>query len=315
MQSKGLLGLVGGLVVHALVATAAQAEPVALTFDDLPTMALDNSATYARTTNQRLLAGLVRHRIPATGFVIGQQLDGPGHATGERILKQWLRAGFQLGNHTWSHESLNKTPVASYIADVKRDDDLLRPLLRADGQTPRWFRHPYLDTGATLEAKQDFEHWLQQAGYRVAPVTMENSDYLFSPPYDDALRRRDAKAAARIRSAYLEYTGKAVAWYRSAGLELLGRRPAFVFLLHDTRLNADTLDGLVDLLKANHLQTVSLDQAMTDPAYLQADDYVDLDGDEWLNRWAHILGRDLPWDDFPEPPADIVAASERLDPS
>jgi peptidoglycan/xylan/chitin deacetylase (PgdA/CDA1 family) len=309
-------GLLAPLLLSMVfLAGAATAEPVALTFDDLPTMALDESPAYARLTNQRLLAGLRRHHLPAIGFVIGRQLEDAGRAPGEAILQTWLDAGFQLGNHTWSHESLNKTPVGEYIADVKQDDDLLRALLTARGQTPRWFRHPYLDTGDSLLTKHTFEAWLQRNGYRVAPVTMENSDYLFSPPYDDALRRHDLKAQARVRHAYLAYTAKTVAWYRRAGRELLGRRPAFVFLLHDTRLNADALDGLVAILRADHLRAVTLDQAMTDPAYRLSDDYVDPDGDEWLSRWSHIMGRDLPWDDFPEPPADIAAESERLDPS
>ena len=308
-------GLAAGLLALIFLAGAAAAEPVALTFDDLPTMALDDSPAYARETNQRLLAGLRRHHLPAIGFVIGRQLEGAGRAPGEAILQTWLDAGLQLGNHTWSHESLNKTPVGDYIADVKQNDDLLRPLLKAHGQSPRWFRHPYLDTGDSLLTKHTFEAWLQRNGYRVAPVTMENSDYLFSPPYDDALRRGDLKAQARVRKAYLDYTAKTVAWYRRAALHLLGRRPAFVFLLHDTRLNADTLDGLAAILRANHLQAVTLDRAMKDPAYRLSDDYVDPDGDEWLSRWSHLMGRDLPWDDFPEPPADIAAESERLDPS
>jgi hypothetical protein len=86
-----------------------------------------------------------------------------------------------------------------------------------------------------------------------------------------------------------------------------------VFLLHATRLNADTLDDLAVILRRNDLHPISLDKAMEDPAYKLADTYAGPDGDEWLTRWSRTLHRDLPWASFPEPPADIVAENARLD--
>lgn len=309
-----LLAVLVGVAVLELAGQAA-AEPVALTFDDLPTMTLDETAPYAALTTHRLLKGLRRRHLPAIGFVIGGELEGANAEPGRKLLLRWLDAGYELGNHTYSHEHFNRMATADYVADVARNDELLRPILAERRQSPRWFRHPYLETGATLEAKHDFEAWLGAHGYRIAPVTMENSDWLFSPVYDDAIRRGDKVAAEAVKAAYLDYTAKAVAWYRQAGLQLLGRRPAYIFLLHATRLNADTLGGLAKILRQNDLRPVRLEAAMKDPAYAASDDWADPDGDEWLSRWSHILGRDLPWDTFPDPPANIAAESDRLDPS
>ncbi|RAK61743.1 polysaccharide deacetylase [Phenylobacterium hankyongense] len=274
-------------------------------------MSLSDDAGYAADTTRALLAGLRRHHLPATGFVIGEKLDGgPAQA---RLADQWLRAGMPLGNHTYSHASLNKTPVADYIADVARADAMLRPLVAARHRSLRWFRHPYLETGLTLETRRTFEDWLAGQGYAVAPVTMENSDWMFALPYDEAVLAHDTAGAARIRQAYLDYTGKAVAWYRQAGRQLLGRRPDFVFLLHASRLNADSLDALSTILRHDHLRPITLDHAMRDPAYRIADAYAGPDGDEWLSRWSRTLGKALDWDSFPEPPAAISAANDRLD--
>jgi hypothetical protein len=52
---------------------------------------------------------------------------------------------------------------------------------------------------------------------------------------------------------------------------------------------------------------------MADPAYRISDDFADPDGDEWLTRWSTTLDKELPWDDFPQPPADIAAGNDRLD--
>jgi peptidoglycan/xylan/chitin deacetylase (PgdA/CDA1 family) len=292
----------------------ARTEGVALTFDDAPGLSLDSASTeYLRATNSKLIGGLRARRFPAIAFVIGEKLEGPDRAVRTALVNAWLDAGFEVGNHTYSHESLNKTPLAAYEADVAKDDAVLRPLLAAHGKRLRWFRHPYLDTGASLADKQAFEAWLAKHGYRVAPVTIENADWMFALPYDEAVLKGDAAEAARIRKAYVDYTARVVGWYRKAALDLLGRRPALVFLLHDTRLNADTLGELAKILKHNDLTPVSLDKAMRDPAYKLPETVLDTNGDEWLSRWSLTLKRDLPWDSFPEPPADIAAAEARLD--
>jgi peptidoglycan/xylan/chitin deacetylase (PgdA/CDA1 family) len=305
--------LILAAVLTLLAAGPARAEGVALTFDDLPTLQLTDATDYARTTTVRLLNGLRRHRLPAIGFVVGDKLEGDDRPAREALLKAWLRAGHPLGNHTYDHESLNKTPLADYIRNVQRNAAVLRPLWGGKVPKVEWFRHPYLETGATVAIKQGFERWLEAHGYRVAPVTLENSDWMFALPYDDAVMRHDATGARRIRQAYVRYTAAAVPWYRKAALQLLGRRPSLVFLLHATRLNADSIDGLARVLRRNGLKPVSLERAMRDPAYAIPDDRPDQAGDEWLSRWSELLRRPLPWASFPNPPADIEAADQRLD--
>src|SRR5437879_6143887 len=75
------------------VAAPAAAEGVAVTFDDLPTMALTGSLDYTATTTRRLLAGLRRHRIHAIGFVNENKLEGRDRARRVALLSRWLNAG------------------------------------------------------------------------------------------------------------------------------------------------------------------------------------------------------------------------------
>ncbi len=296
-----------------LAPPASAAEKVALTFDDLPTLSLIESTDYMEATTRGLLRGLTRHHLPATGFVTELELAGPDHARRVALLTQWLDAGMDLGNHGYSHKSLNKTPVEAYIADVERGEHVTKALLAARGRTLRWYRHPYLETGRTPQIRARFESWLASHGYRVAPVTVENADWVFAEPYDDAVQRGDKARAAKIRHAYLSYTAKVVPWYQRAARQLLHRRPALVFLLHATRLNADSIDAIAAILKRDHLRAVTLDQAMRDPAYRIHDIYVGPEGEEWLTRWSEVLKRPLPWDDFPDPPDDMAVESDRLE--
>ena len=240
------------LATMALGAAAvpAAAGTVALTFDDLPVFGKMTSAADGAVVTAALLAGLKRQHYIATGFVNEVQLAGPDRAARIRLLLCWLDAGMDLGNHSYSHLSLNSVPVDAYIADVAHGAQETAALLAARGRRERWYRYPYLETGLTLATRQRFEGWLATHGYRVAPVTMENSDWRFAAPYDDAIARGDQAEARRIQQAYLAFTARIVPWYRKAGTDLLGREPAFVFLLHASRLNAASIDQLAGILRA-----------------------------------------------------------------
>ncbi|MFC3069448.1 polysaccharide deacetylase family protein [Phenylobacterium soli] len=290
----------------------AAAERVALTFDDLPTLSLSEDPAYATTTTRRLLADLRRERLPAIGFVVGDKFEDTP-AVRAALLGRWIRAGVELGNHTYSHGSPNKMGAEAYIADIARDDALLRQILAPAHRTPRWFRHPYLETGPTLADQRRIEAWLAANGYRIAPVTVVNSDDQFALPYDEAILKGDRGAAAAIQGEYLAYTAICLDWYRKAALELLGRRPDLVMLLHASRLNADSLGDLAAMLRTRGLTPSPLDVVMRDPAYAIAEVQADANGDDWLERWSVTLKKDLDWTGFQDPPADVVAATARLD--
>jgi hypothetical protein len=82
-------------------------------------------------------------------------------------------------------------------------------------------------------------------------------------------------------------------------------------LLHDTRLNADSIDELAAILKRRKLKPITLDKAMQDPAYRTRDPYVGHDGIDWIERWSDELHRSLPWASWQDPPKQIEQEYER----
>lgn len=314
------MGLARRLVrILALLWLVGVAEPaaaargaVALTFDDLPGLSIFNDQPYVDYLNDMLLRGLRQHHLPATGFVNEGKLDELNRPRQIANLKKWLDAGMGLGNHTFSHESPDTLGAQGYILDIQKGEPVTRGLLQARGQSLGWFRHPYLETGFPEAAKREIDAWLAAHHYRVAPVTIDANDWQFAEPYDDAIARHDEARRLRIKAQYLDYTERVIGWYQDASAALFGRQVAFVMLLHATRLNADSVDDLAAILKRRKLRSVSLGEAMKDPAYRLGDPYVGRDGVDWMERWANALKKELPWDSWRDPPADIVRQYEAL---
>jgi peptidoglycan/xylan/chitin deacetylase (PgdA/CDA1 family) len=286
---------------------------VALTFDDLPGLSLTADQPYLDYINTMLLRGLKRHHFPAIGFVNESKLDRPTRDQQIANLKRWLDAGMDLGNHTYSHESPNDLGAERYTADIAKGEPVTKALLAQHGKTMRYFRHPYLETGSPGPVKQAIDSWLAAHGYIIAPVTIDADDWEFAQVYDDAIYRHDEARRLRVRREYLAYTERTIAWYQRAGQAVFGRPIAFVMLMHDTRLNADSFEELADILKRRRLKPVTLTQALKDPAYRTPDPYTGKDGIDWVERWSYELHKAMPWSTWQDPPKQIEEEYEKTE--
>lgn len=286
---------------------------MALTFDDLPALTILPDQPYVDYVNATILRKLRHHRLPAIGFVNEDKIDSLVRKRQVANLERWLDAGMELGNHTYSHPSLNEVGPSAYISDIARGEPVTKALLERHHMRLRFFRAPYLETGSTLAIKNEVASWLRAHAYVMAPVTIDADDWEFAEPYDGAIARRNVADQKRIKSEYLAYTAMRISWAQASARQLFGRNIAHVMLLHCTRLNADTLDDLAKLLKRARLRAVSLASALQDPVYREPDGYVGPDGIDWLERWAQVRKIDLPEAGNEDPPADIQAAYDRVD--
>jgi peptidoglycan/xylan/chitin deacetylase (PgdA/CDA1 family) len=276
---------------------AGQQDPirrVAFTIDDLPTQSvLGNDLERAQKTTDGLLAALRRQNVPAIGFVNEGKLGPSGKADRARIslLQRWIDAGLELGNHTFSHLDLHGATAEAFEADITRGEVVTRRLLESAGRPLTFFRHPFLHTGNSAEVRAHINAFLDSRHYIVAPVTIDNYDYVFAAAYDRTVARGDAPAARRIEDAYLEYMLSVVAYYEQQSKAIVGREIAQTLLLHAHALNAVTLDRLADALKARSYRFVTLREALADPAYSSRDEYYGPAGITWLHRWALTEGK------------------------
>jgi len=138
-----------------------------LTVDDLPgalpgnDFALGDLKTLQKI-NRGIPAILKAHHVWAIGFVNERKLQvwGERDARAE-LLQMWLDNGLTLGNHTYEHTDFNTATLQKFEDETIRGEAVTRVLMKAAGQTEKYFRHPYLKTGATREAKTAFEQFLR----------------------------------------------------------------------------------------------------------------------------------------------------------
>ena len=283
------------LLLTLLQASASTpARTMAITIDDLPTASvLGQDIERAERTTKDLLAAIKRSEVPAIGFVNEGKLQSNGKVDPRRValLQAWLDAGLELGNHTYSHPDLHRVELKAFQDQVLSGEVVTRRLLAAKGQKPRYFRHPFLHTGRSLEVRDGLVAFLKEHGYEVAPVTVDNYDYVFAAAYDRSVAAGDAAQTASVEGAYLDYMEAAVAYYEQQSLAIVGREMAQTLLLHASALNAATLDGLVGRLRKRGYRFVSLEEALKDPAYDLKDEYIGAAGMTWLHRWALTAGR------------------------
>jgi peptidoglycan/xylan/chitin deacetylase (PgdA/CDA1 family) len=278
---------------------------MAVTIDDLPYVASAGQPflSNAQRTTRRMLGALEAHRAPAIGFVNEGKLQEAGERDARvALLQQWLDAGMTLGNHTYSHPDANQLTAEQFQDEITKGEVVTRRLMTAAKRELRWFRHPMTHTGDTREKKEAIEAFLAARGYRVAPHTIENSDYIFTVPYSRALRRNDQAGAKRLRDAYLEYTIAVTEFAERVSPQIFGREIPQTLLIHTNDLNADCLDEMLKRFEARGYRFITLDEAAADPAYQTRDTTVSKNGPTWLWRWMKSLGMNVSFAGDPEPP-------------
>jgi len=266
---------------------------VAVTIDDLPAGMADRlPAAQITAMTAKLLGTLRDQKIPVVGFVNERKLYKPGEVDERiKVLQMWLDYGFELGNHSFSHQSLNQIELKDWEDDVVQGESVLRILLAPKKLRLRYFRHPYLDTGRDLTTRRKAEEFLTQRGYRIAPVTLDGWDWAFAGIYEDAKQRNDTALQARIVKDYLAHHDAEFAWAEELSRKVVGYEPKQVLLLHASNLEADHVGELLDLLRKRGYRFITLEDALGDQAYSLPNTYVGEEGSGWIEQWAITQGK------------------------
>ncbi len=105
---------------------------IALTFDDGPHPKL----------TPRLLEILKKENVRATFFMLGEQVE-----KFPDVAKMVADAGFEIGNHSYSHADMTKLSIEEIRNEVRKTQDAIE---KAIGKKPELFRPPYGNVNAKV---------------------------------------------------------------------------------------------------------------------------------------------------------------------
>jgi peptidoglycan/xylan/chitin deacetylase (PgdA/CDA1 family) len=300
--------------INAFGQTNAPTRRMAVTIDDLPWVDVQPFSNLQHTRRQTrvMLSVLRRHRVPVVVFVNEAKLQVTGEVDGRiALLQQRVDSGAVLGNHTYAHVDFNSLTAEQFGDEIIRGEIVSRQLMRLREPYQLYFRHPMTHTGNTQEKKQAIEHFLTSRGYKVAPHTIENSDFIFNAVYVSSIQRKDKKTAKRLRDAYLDFTIAATEFAENISPQIFGREIIQTLLIHSNDITTDCLDEMLKLFEARGYSFATLDEAMADPAYATPDNYVTDRGPTWLWRWMKSKGMKIKFDKDPEPPRWVMELFSR----
>lgn len=256
-----------------------------VTVDDLPLSSarLHPDPAERRRITEDLLAALARHNIRAVGLVTWNNVRDDSD---RELLRLWLAAGHELGNHSRRHLDYTRTDPETYIADIEYCRRELSQLLSEEGAHSRFFRFPMLREGDTREKLDAMRSYLQRSGQRNLPVTIDNQDWSFERPWVEARRAGDHRRLELLQDDFLSAMRLMVRHHERTGDRLFQRQVPQILLLHATEVGAAMWDDLFTWLAEEGHGFATADEVLQDAALQEPHAYV---GPFGLGFWDRLL--------------------------
>ena len=209
------------------ISTAAPARHLALTFDDGPEPG----------QTELILEVLKRHHVPATFFMIGEQVQKY-----PELVAQVLADGHHLvANHSWDHPNFHSIDAAEQLQEVAKAEKVL-----AKDMEHKLFRYPY--GNATCQTN----NYLHQQGYKIVGWHIDSCDWAF-----DRTGEVDPKEAATcgVLAPYRkDYVGHVLSAIRAHN--------GGIVLMHEIHPNTlKKLDEIIQLAQAGGFVFDTIDAA------------------------------------------------------
>ncbi len=215
----------------------------------------------AAQRNQAVLKTLADHKASAALFVIGRNAEDQN---GMSLLRSWDDAGHIIGNHTYSHRSLNSNVTAAdYEQDIARAETILIGLK----QFRKMFRYPALREGDTAAKRDHVRAFLKSHGYRVGHVTIDNSDWIIDQRLTARLQKDPSADTKPYRDFYLEHMWDRGQYYDALSKRVLGRSVKHTVLMHFNLLNGLFLGDLIEMFRVKGWQLIDAEDAFKDSVF------------------------------------------------
>lgn len=237
---------------------------VAVTVDDLPRHSNIPSNTTRIAVAQKMLAALKAQQIPEVyGFINAAKMDDDKDLS--KVLELWIANGYPMGNHTYSHKSINKIPVEEFEKEIDDNEKTLQQF--GSKYDWRYFRYPFLHEGNTLDKRNSIRAYLKEKGYKIAQVTVDFEDWSWNDPYARCSDRKDAKQIKWLKKTYLQNAVDQLRRAEVISQGLFHKSIAHILLLHIGAFDAEMIEELLKAYKKEGVEFIPLSEATKDEVY------------------------------------------------
>lgn len=281
------------LVSILSVSAFSQEKKMCITVDDLPLVRYGIKELFHESEiTEGLLKAFKKHSVPAIGYVNENKMRPDGTLDSSRValLERWLEEGYDLGNHTYSHKNYHQVSYEDYTEDIVNGEQVIKSLSSKYKKEVRFFRHPYLRIGQTKARADSLNEFLRKNGYIIAPVTIDNEEYLFAKAYAEAYKKDDPDLMNKVGDAYLSYMEVQLVYFEKASDDLLGRYMNQTLLIHANYLNSVYLDALLTIYEKHGYTFISQREVLKDPAYQMEISKFNDWGISWIQWWGMSKG-------------------------
>ncbi|GMU86421.1 MAG: hypothetical protein AMXMBFR48_16630 [Ignavibacteriales bacterium] len=257
-----LLLLHGSSVIHS------QQNQVCFTFDDFPYVQIDRYPV--KLINSKItgfISTLKKYDAKPIAFINEVKLYRNGRTVDPKrveLLKLWIEAGFDMGNHGYKHVDLSFHSVEAFKEDVLQGEKIFAPMIQGK---QKYYRLPELEVGNTLNEKKEVEKFLAENGYIIAPVTISAAEFMFAFAYSKAYFAKNEKYKKKISEDYLTYLSAFLSLIEEQSQMLFKRNIKQIMLFHMNELNIDNIENLINFFQEKKYKLISLSEALTDSVY------------------------------------------------
>ncbi len=276
---------------------------LAITVDDLPKHSELPSGTNRKEVAEKMLAAFKSHNIVEVyGFINAEPLKSDPSL--DEVLKLWTSFSYPLGNHSYSHQSLNKISAQDFEREIELNEETLKR--HSHDQDWHFFRYPYLHEGENLEKRNLIRTYLKEKSYKIAQVTIDFADWSWNEPYARCLNAKNLKAIAWLKKSYLTCASDQLHRADKISRALFKKQGAQILLLHIGAFDAEMIPALLELYKKEGVEFITLADALKDSSYTIDPGFTSVGGSEFTYQILKSRGLKLkdigmaPYAHYPE---------------
>lgn len=233
-----------------------------------PEKGIDSWCEYENSVEnfEKLLAALRQHSMPPVVAFIS------GHYADMSLLRRWVAGGNVVGNLTFSRRRIKNNAPQAFIEDAARGEQFLAPLHKESKSAKKYFRFPFLKTSHDPATRDQIEAYLETNQYTDVPATIEVPTDAFSEIYCAALARGDNTCANLTKEHFKKLLLDSTLKARSIARRRAGGEVKHILMLKTGQFLCDNLGEILAWYKSLGVKFITVDEALTDPAYSTIND-------------------------------------------